>query len=128
MRLFRQVFHRILREFAESEVSRVFELQYQPPSPFGVAINFLYQFAPVRGSPRSPRSSQKLRPPTDHGFRLKAPSQPTPLHTRVKPLQFLCSYQPPLMGVFEANFPNFGVSWVSCVDFRVTLTDTVNPP
>ena len=72
-RRFRQVFSRDLREFAESEF-----LGSITTSPFGVAIEFLYQSAEGL---EVLRSSQELRPPTDRRFRLKVPhAVETPPH------------------------------------------------
>lgn len=71
------VFVRFFHEICESLLKASF-LGSITTSPFGVAIEFLYQFAEgleVLGS------SQELRPPTDRRFRLKVPhAVETPPH------------------------------------------------
>ena len=123
-RRFRQVFSRDLREFAESEF-----LGSITTSPFGVAIEFLYQFAEGLEVLRSSqefsgvlRSSQELRPPTEFSGVLRSSQEFSGVAPADRPSfsfesstrggnpptrgRNTCSYEPPLIGVLKRTSLN----------------------
>ena len=107
-RRFRQVFSRDLREFAESEF-----LGSITTSPFGVAIEFLYQFAEGLEVLRSSqefsgvlRSSQEfsgVAPADRPSFSFESSTRGGNPPTRGRNT---CSYEPPLIGVLKRTSQN----------------------